>query len=61
MQTKTVDKAISKTRCQSIVKLEPKGILGIVILNDNNAPAKVVTVLPWHDDQPALYIMQSQS
>ena len=26
---------------------EPKGTLSIVIMNDN-APAKVVTVWPWH-------------
>ena len=36
-----------------------KGTLGIVIMSDN-APAKVVTVSPWHYGEPALYIMQSQ-
>ena len=31
---------------QSLI-LEPKGTLGTVIISDN-APVKVVTVLPWH-------------
>ena len=49
-----------KTGCnsQSLI-LEPKITLGIVILSDN-APAKVVTVWPWHYDKPALYSLQSQ-
>ena len=49
-----------KKGCQSqALILEPKGTLGIVIMSDN-APAKFVTVWPWHYDEPALYIMQSQ-
>ena len=39
--------------------LEPKGTLGTVIMSDNR-PAKVFTVWPWHYDEPALYILQSQ-
>ena len=30
--------------------MEPKGTFGIVIMNDN-APAKVVTIWPWHYDE----------
>ena len=32
---------------------------GTVILSDNES-ARVVTVWPWHYDEPALCIMQSQ-
>ena len=39
--------------------LEPKGTASTVIMTDN-AQAKVVTVWPWHYDEPALFIMQSQ-
>ena len=47
-----------RKRCHSQESiLKPKGTLGIVIMSDN-APAKVVTVWPWHYDEPALYIMQ---
>ena len=36
--------------------MEPKGTLGIVVMSDD-APAKVVTVWPWHYDEPALYLL----
>ena len=34
--------------------LEPKGAVGIVIMSDNT-PTKLITVWPWHRDEPALY------
>ena len=37
--------------------MEPKGTLGIVIISDN-APAKVVTVWPWHYDEPRSILCQ---
>ena len=40
--------------------VEPNGTSGIVIMSDS-APAKVVTVWPWHYDEPVIYIMESQS
>ena len=40
--------------------VEPNGTLGIVIMSDS-APAKIVTVWPWHYDEPVIYIMESQS
>ena len=35
--------------------MEPKGTVGTVIMSDN-APAKIVTVWPWHYGGPALYM-----
>ena len=36
--------------------MEPKGTVGIVIMNDNTT-AKFITVWLWHHDEPALYIL----
>ena len=36
-----------------------KGLRGAVIMS-YNAPAKFITVWPWHYGEPARYIMQSQ-
>ena len=41
--------------------LELKETLGTVMVSDN-APAKIIILydVPWHYDEPALYIFQSQ-